>query len=374
MAKIQCICTAVAALAAAPAALAQLGLPPPGNIQLYGQVTAAVTHKTHQTAGDVSNNELSSSQFAASFFGLRGSEDLGGGMAALFRIESLLNTGNGTSSSPVGGQSKFWNRQAFVGLNLSPALTFTAGRQFHAGTDRVIRSLDVYQAGGTSLHVTPLALFGVNRFFGNDNRVDSSVKLRLNGGPMGLQGAVSAGLDDGAGRSVSFDLAQVTDRWSIGVWGTRYRSPNVVAATGDRPEHTAWGVGGNVPLGPVRLYLHYVDSSLDSATLANRPEQTNKIWSLGASWQAAPNVSLKAAYVDDKGKALNTVAGRDGTKRTVVASAEYYLSRRTSLHAGVFSNRFSDGYQLEPVNIAGLARNPTSSSTNGVTAGIRHDF
>ena len=361
------------ALAASPCAFAQAGLAPPGTMQLYGQATAAVTHKTNQTGG-VSNKEMSSSLFAASFFGLRGTEDLGGGMAAVFRIESILALNNGSAGATVGGQSKFWNRQAFVGMNLSPTVTVTAGRQFHAASDRVIRSLDVYQVGGTSAHVTPLALFGVNRFFGNDSRVDSSLKVRLNPTTGGFQGAVSAGINDGAGRSVSAEAAQVTPGYALGAYVIRFQSPNLIAATGARPENTVWGLGGNVLLGPVRLYLHYIDSELESATLANRPAQTNKIWNLAASWQAAPNVLVKASYYDDKGKALNSVVGRDGKKTSLIASAEYFLSKRTSLHVGAFSNHFTGGYKLDPVNIAALARDPASSTTSGVTAGIRHDF
>lgn len=361
--------TGLAALVLTQAALAQQA--PMGSLQIYGTVGASVTHKTNQTGG-VSNNEMSNSLLAASLFGLRGTEDLGGGMSAVFRLESALNTANGTAGGAGVLASKFWNRQAFVGLGLNPAVTITAGRQFAAGSDRVIRSLDVYQVGGTSLHVTPLALFGVNRFVGNDGRTDSSVKLRAVG-PMGLQGAASVGMNDGAGRSYSFDLAQVTDAYSIGLWASRLDAPTVIAATGARPEHQVWGVGGNLPLGPVRLYLHYLDSKLD-ATVANRPTQTNKVVHLGASWQATPQTVVKLALYDDRGKALNGVAGRDGKKTTWVASGEYFLSKRTSLHAAAFSNRFADGYKLEAVNIAGLARDPASSSTQGVTLGMRHDF
>ena len=146
--------TGLAALVLTDAALAQQAT---GSVQIYGTVGASVTHKTNQTGG-VSNKEVSNSLLAASAIGLRGTEDLGGGMSAVFRLESALN----------------------------PAATITAGRQFPAGSDRVIRSLDVYQVGGTSLHVTPLALFGVNRFVGNDGRSNSSVKLRATG-PMGMQ-------------------------------------------------------------------------------------------------------------------------------------------------------------------------------------------
>jgi predicted porin len=92
------------------------------------------------------------------------------------------------------------------------------------------------------------------------------------------------------------------------------------------------------------------------------------------AWSATPALTLKAALTHDKGTDLNGVAGRDGSKVTTVASAEYALSKRSSLYAALFSNRFADGYELDPVNIAALGRDPAASSTNGFSLGVRHDF
>lgn len=341
-----------------------------GSVQLYGSVTAAAVYKTNQT-GNTSIKELSNSLLAASFFGLRGSEDLGGGMSAVFRLESALATDTGNSGTTVAGVNKFWARQSFVGLNLNPAVAVTAGRQFHAATDRVIRTLDVYNVAGTSLHSTPLALFGVNRFAGNDSRVDDSVKVRLT--LPTFQAGLSGGMDDGAGRSYTMDAAYVTPALSVAAWVAQFNSPTIVAATGNRPSHKLWGVGGNALLGPVRLYLHYLDSELEP-TAINRLNQTNRLLNLGANWSVTPLTIVKAAIYNDKGKALNGINGRNGTKDSYVVSTEYLLSKRTSLHAAVTSNGFKDGYKLEPQNIAGLGRDPNASSTRTYSAGIRHDF
>jgi predicted porin len=103
-------------------------------------------------------------------------------------------------------------------------------------------------------------------------------------------------------------------------------------------------------------------------------ETRNRILHLGAAWRAAPQTVLKLAWYHDRGRNLNGVAGRDGNKDTAVASGEYALSRRTSLYAAAFSNRFTDGYRLDPVNIAALGRDPAASSTSGLSLGVRHDF
>jgi predicted porin len=335
-------------------------------VQVYGQVTGGVVYKNHQT-GATSNYEVGNSLFAASLLGLRGTEDLGGGMSAVFRLEHGLNSDTGAATSAA----KMWNRQSFVGLTINPMATLTVGRQFHAATDRVIQTLDVYNVGGSSVLVTPLAFFGVNKFAANDSRADDSVKLRLRG-PAGLTAGLSAAVNDGAGRSYSLDLAQVTPQYSVAAYAVTFESPTT-AANGTQPTHTVWGLGGNVPLGPVTAYLHYLDAKLDPSAVG-RVVQKNKILHLGANGKLSAQTFLKAAYYRDKGTAINGVNRRNGNKDTLVLSAEYFLSKRTSLHVGAFSNRFSDGYKLDPVNIAALGRDPAASSTQGLTTGVRHDF
>ena len=348
------------ALAAAPAGAQD-------TLQLYGNVSVGLTSKNHQTGGghlvDLSNSLLSSS-----YFGLRGQEQLGGGLRALFRLESGISLDTGATG---GSGGKFWNRQSFVGLAQDGVATVTLGRQFHAHADRVIQSLDVYNVAGPTLHTAPIALFGVNRFAGNDTRVDDSIKIRVQG-PAGTTAGLSYGNDEGAGKSTSFDLAQRSTVYEVAVYGVKYTAPTPIAATGAVPEHSAFGAGGNVTMGPARVYLNLLRSSLD-ATAAGRPEQKNRIVVVGVRYDIAP-VVLKAAYTHDRGTNVSTVAGRNGAKNTWVTSAEYLFSKRTSAYVAVFSNSFKDGYQLDPLNIAALSRDPAAARTTGYSIGMRHEF
>jgi predicted porin len=59
-------------------------------------------------------------------FGLRGSEDLGDGLRAIFALEQGYNLSNGTASNP----NNQFNRQAFGGLSSDSWGTFTFGRQY----------------------------------------------------------------------------------------------------------------------------------------------------------------------------------------------------------------------------------------------------
>lgn len=339
--------------------------PQAAPMQVYGQISAGISYKTHQAA---SKTELSNNLLNGSHIGFRGTEDMGGGLLAIVQLESGLATDTGTA----GSGSRFWNRQSTVGLSMSGQFVATLGRQFHASTDRVTRSLDAFGVNGSSLHVTPLALFGVNKFAGNDSRSDDTVKLRWNG-PSGLTVGVSSAFEDSSsGRSASFDVAQITREYVAALYGVRFKSPTVIAATGDRPEHRVIGGGGQYRIGDAVLYMNIAKATTD-ASAVGRPRQSNTLVVPGVAFTLAPWV-LKASYTHDKGGNLNNVAGRDGAKKTLIAAAEYFFSRRTAASFSVFSNSFTAGYKLEPTNIAGLGRQPGSSSTSGCSIGIRHNF
>lgn len=59
-------------------------------------------------------------------FGLTGSEDLGGGTKAIFKLEEGLNIDNGS----LGKTGLAFNRASWVGLDNAKYGTFTAGRQY----------------------------------------------------------------------------------------------------------------------------------------------------------------------------------------------------------------------------------------------------
>ncbi|MGD9941731.1 MAG: porin [Burkholderiaceae bacterium] len=337
------------------------------SVHLYGQLGAAVNYTTNQGSQGNSTLTVSNHLLSPSMFGIRGTEDLGNGMAAVFRLEADVKTDTGVA----GAGNRLFNRQAFVGLNLNPSVTVTLGRQLHAHADRLLETQDVYHTAGTSAHTVPFALYG-NRYSSLDSRVDSSIKLRARG-PAGFSGGASYGFSSGEDKSYSLQFGRDVAAYSIGGWYVNQRGANPITGTTRYPDQTMWGIGGSMPVGPVRLYMLYADVHIDGTQAAQRT-QSNRLMSVGASWQPSPSWTLKANYVLDRGRSLNGVAGRDGRKNTLVASVDYALSRRTSLNLTVFENRYADGYKLEALNIALLNRDPTASSTRGISVGMRHAF
>lgn len=89
------------------------------SVTIYGLLDTAIlwTNKTVNLAnGTVGGHQISlvSGGYAPSRFGITGAEDLGGGLKAIFKLESGLNIANGGFSDSNGNM---FGRQAWIGLS-----------------------------------------------------------------------------------------------------------------------------------------------------------------------------------------------------------------------------------------------------------------
>ncbi|WP_168787437.1 porin [Paraburkholderia aromaticivorans] len=94
------------------------------SVTLYGVVDDAITYVNNQLGH--SNVYLRQGNLYSSRFGFRGSEDLGGGLAAIFDLQEGFDPNSGAQSS----SGLAFNRQAFVGLQDRQFGTLTFGRQY----------------------------------------------------------------------------------------------------------------------------------------------------------------------------------------------------------------------------------------------------
>ncbi|HXZ10063.1 MAG TPA: porin, partial [Paraburkholderia sp.] len=104
------------------------------SVTLYGIIDAGVSYVNHSknaTGGSSNLFKYDDGVAQGSRWGLRGTEDLGGGLKAIFLLESGFNSGNGT----MGQSSTLFGRQAFVGLTKDGIGSFTMGRQYTFNTD-----------------------------------------------------------------------------------------------------------------------------------------------------------------------------------------------------------------------------------------------
>src|ERR1700755_1554344 len=120
---------AVSAALAASAAHAQT------SVTLYGLIDAGLmyTNNVSKSGSHGSLIQATSGNINGSRFGMRGAEDLGGGLTAIFVLENGFNVQNGK----LGQNSRLFGRQAFVGLRSSDFGTVALGRQYDSLVDFV---------------------------------------------------------------------------------------------------------------------------------------------------------------------------------------------------------------------------------------------
>ncbi len=92
------------------------------QVSVYGRLDAGYAMTTNTVAGaDTKANGVQSHNSVSSMWGLQGSEDLGGGLKAFFKLEQDVYTANGNignsgSGGGVGGSAAF-NRTSLLGLS-----------------------------------------------------------------------------------------------------------------------------------------------------------------------------------------------------------------------------------------------------------------
>lgn len=252
------------------------------NVQLYGLLDVGVNHITGLRAGSVTL--LSSGIMQGSRVGFRGNEDLGGGMRAIFTVESRLETDTGgiSNRTPSGTQlpdrlavagllglpaalqpvvdsvgttlgnqigvnlaGNFWDRQVYVGL-VTPVGAVLAGRQYTPAYE-VSSNFDV-MGTQSSLAAGQVASFPSSIDF----RASNSVTYRIEKG--GVVASLMYGLGEG----------QTTTGRVIGGMGMYKGSAfSVGAGYNARKNEVGQGslrslvIGGSVNLGPGALYALY---------------------------------------------------------------------------------------------------------------------
>jgi predicted porin len=135
--------TSVAALCTVAVVLAVNTAPAhaQSNVTLFGVLDAAIEYVNDDATPTIGSNSvvtpgeggmrLTNGGQQQTRFGIRGTEDLGGGLRAIFTLEHrfAIDTGNTLGGAFPGGNQRFWNGQAWVGLQGNRG-RLTAGRQY----------------------------------------------------------------------------------------------------------------------------------------------------------------------------------------------------------------------------------------------------
>ncbi|SMG60742.1 porin [Paraburkholderia susongensis] len=360
------------------------------SVTLYGLLDAGLTY-TSNVAGN-SKWAAGSGGINQSMFGLRGSEDLGGGLKAIFTLESGFNINNGG----LGNNGGIFNRQAFVGLSSAQFGTVTLGRQYDAAQDYLAPLTATGSWGGTYF-AHP---------FNNDNlntngglSVNNSIKYSSAnyagftfGGTYGFSNQAGAfannrqyslgaayqwqGLHLGAAYAQQNNPAANTSGASDGVLAN---TAGVYPATSQFRQRQ-FGAAASYGFGPAVVGVAWTQSRIDNlvgAEVGQRQGHTNN-YEINGKYNLTPALGLGIAYTftDARGYGINA-DGNDMKTRyhQIGAQADYSLSKRTDVYAQVvYQHAMGDGGVASIYS--GDNTVPTSSSKNqtAATVGLRHRF
>ncbi|MFX1677511.1 porin [Paraburkholderia sp. A2WS-5] len=360
-----------AALGAALLAISAQSAFAQNSVTLYGIVDTSVRYLTNANANNDSQVQMGVGPVTGSRWGLKGSEDLGGGLSTVFRLESGFNLWNGQMAS----QNTLFNRMAYVGLQSNQYGALTFGRQNTPLFDQLGNVYDPLTVGNFDQDGwLPGAL-------GYGLRQNNSVKYDGHFGGLELEGMYSFGGvpgSTGANNMYGFTAAYTWGPASLDVGyqqnsdlhNNKYRVVNVsgVYQIGPVKALAGW-LWGQDNTGFVDLYMASANSP--AASFAGPVAKTNRIDNglyAGAVWQVTSPLTLTAAYYyDHASNALNADGATlsTGIRYTAVVLAEYALSKRTQIY-GTVDYAHGSG--------AARADFPGRNNQTGVAAGMRHIF
>ncbi len=379
------------------------------QVELYGILDVAVGHVEHSFSVDpnfpfgvnpvsptssvhVTNsvNGMFNGGISDSRWGIRGSEDLGGGVKATFVLESgfnvpdgALNNGtaslaNNTSSGPnvsantsLNGQ--LFNRAANVGLAESSLGALTFGRNYGPIFDITV-AYDPVQAADLFSPLGFSGTYGGGGGVSEDTRIDNSVKYKNKigdvnfggfykfGGVAGSNSAQSAWGINGGYEAGPFGIQaayeEFTDALKTGnsaipgdINLTNYNTDAFFIAAkyhfgdatvrGGFESYTLKAPSDTlVSMGITSLYGYTVGNATSASANFSAADQKTDIWFIGGDYNFTPQLNLALGFYDVQPKASSDSKQLDGNAYYYSALLDYNFSKRTDVYAGFMYDSF----------------------------------
>ena len=382
---------ALAALATVGAAFAQ------STVTLYGKIDWTIQNRTQSTAGvktalGNAGMEVQSAGLSGSRWGMKGSEDLGGGMKAIFDLQSGFAVDAGSSAQ--GGL--LFGRQAYAGLSGGFG-TFTAGRQY-SPIDTVWGTYDAqgYTTnsamnyawnGGGSAYGHPGAPAG-RGIHAEPGRINNSLlyttpamggfqaqfmyapgenKSSINGQSAGSYSGFLVGYANGPLgvhlgyeniKTTTGNVAAVPAGFTSSVaTGALVITPTAAKAAvpGGSTSVRDWTLGASYNLGVATLYGGYQRATMTGGS-------DDKGWMLGAAIPVGA-MTLNLGYARETDNVTGLAV--DGRNTAFGGQLVYPLSKRTNLYADFLSGK---------TRAAAAASGSPTTKNNLYGIGMRHDF
>jgi predicted porin len=351
------------------------------SVTLYGLIDAGIAYTNN--VGGSGRVALASGSISGSRFGLRGSEDLGGGLKAVF----LLENGFSVNSGQLGQNGRLFGRQAYVGLSSNVFGTLTLGRQYDNVVDFV---------APLSATAGPFGDSGFAHPYDNDNlqhsiRLNNSVKYTSQnyggfkfGGTYGFSNSSGFALSRAYSAAASYGygpLNVAAGYLQTNGSGAKSLSGSGFANTGGAVDQTevkgnltsdvqrTVAAGLNYTFGPAVVGFVYSHSQFQDTSafgLANGAVRFDN-YEVNGMYNFTPALKAGLSYTYTDARLSGATSYGSAPKwNQVNAIARYSLSRRTELYAEAMYQHASGNKNVAVMYNAGGA----SSTANQVMGAV----
>ena len=327
------------------------------NVTIYGLIDGGVEHQSGGVAGSVT--KLTSGVQNASRIGFKGTEDLGGGMSALFTLENGF--GLDTGAALQGGA--LFGRQAFVGVKGNFG-TVTLGRQYTPIFTSLCGAIDPF-ACGLAGNAANLMSQGGTPTTGGGPRTNNAVKYAA---PImaGVMAEVTYGLGEVAGNNSASRTIGGQVGYAAGPLVVRLAHNNVNDATATTRSKVTM-LGGKYDFGMAAVHVAYAinKNAIAGGTSVAQADTRDALIGVSVPFGAS---TILASYIRKTDK---TAASNDANQ--LALGYTYALSKRTNLYTSYarIDNTVAN-------NVAGFysAGNATDagSGDRSFNVGVRHTF
>lgn len=338
------------------------------SVNLYGTIDAGVKNASKVGAGSDTVTYVTNGLHTTNRWGMNGSEDLGGGLKANFKLEGGYDNGTGEHSA-----GKIFERGSWVGLS-SGGMSIEAGRDYTANfkvlgkydpmsytytgvTPAVdftggVRASNMIQGSASFNGATLYAEYGLGEVPGDSSAGrHTAIGGYWSGNGLTI-GAAAASLNDAAG--VSRKDTTIGGAYSMNAFTFRAGWSQI-----------KYDAGFETAAASATLNA---DGTITINAAKTSAVEKSRMIMLGVQYAFSDRVNGRFAYYDQKDTGF--AAAGDGKNKLTMLAVDYSLSKRTTAYVEL------DHYALDGAQ-DGAAKNDFDKINDGSTGfgvGVAHKF
>ncbi len=328
------------------------------NVTIYGQLQPSYDFMTVKNGGsDVDYTNMNDN---ASRLGFKGSEDLGNGLQAIFKLESYFNIvdGNGFDGS----------RDAYVGLKGD------FGTVMFGKIDTAYKTISSkYDAFGDTIgdynSIMGIAPSVYSAWSEDANNRDSKTVKYVSPCMNGIKVMANYSLDGTADETTkSWGIGATYDNGPLNVLAAYEKQKNVsIGLFGADTEAKFWKVGASYQIDAIKLKALYENAERPTFGFAGGNMDRNALF-LGVDFALNGNTTLMADYINAGDFSEQDESGATAWNIGV----NYKLSKRTSVQ-GIYAHLKNDDNGIYS-NDAGYGDIDAGAKISGFSVRLQHKF